>query len=210
MSTLDQDLGELRQKILYMGGQTEEGLRLFVSAIEAHNPHSLEGIGALECRVDVCRTDIDQQALTLLARRAPVAQDLRSVMAIVKINANIERIGDQIENISHYASEYLQKMDSGEDTKLLYLAEKVQLMVKQALNAFVAVSAQEAKQVIEMDDQVDELRNQMIADLKQKMSLSPEAVDGSLDVLMMAKCLERIGDHATNIAREVIFVATPN
>ena len=81
-------------------------------------------------------------------------------------------------------------------------------MVKQALNSFVAASLSEAREVVGLDDEVDEIRNRMIKDLKLKMSESPDSVDASLDVLMMARCLERIGDHATNIAEEVIFVET--
>jgi phosphate transport system protein len=193
VKAFDDDLGQLRALVSEMGGRAE-------GAIQAAMQD--------DKRIDAIEAEIERQVVRLIALRAPMADDLREVLAALKISAVIERMGDYAKNIARRVP-LLQDASGIEPISILpAMARAVSDMVKATLDAFVARDAEAAIAVCESDRAVDEFYNSLFRALLTHMMENPHTITASTHFLFVAKNLERIGDHATNVAEMVYFAAT--
>jgi phosphate transport system protein len=202
----DVDLRDLKDKILSMGGYVEKALEEAIQGLVKREPERFKQVHEWESKINEAHIEIDESCLQLLARQAPFAQDLRLVLAVVKINTDLERMGDQAVNISLNGEHYLKEMPLTHVSELAKMAVEVREMVRESLDAFVHRDGELARKVLEKDDIVDRYKDQIFKTLIAFMKTKPEAIEGCLDILLIARNLERLGDHATNIAEDVIFI----
>ncbi len=204
----DIELRELKDTILSMGGYVEKALEEAIQGLVKREPERFKLVHEWEAKINEAHIEIDDRCLQLLARQAPLAQDLRLVLAVVKINTDLERMGDQAVNISLNGQHYLNEMPLTHISELAKMAVEVREMVREALDAFVRRDGPLAQKVLEKDDIVDRYKDQMFQVMIAFMKTKPEAVESCLDILLIARNLERLGDHATNIAEDVIFITS--
>ncbi len=202
------ELRELKDKILSMGGYVEKALEEAIQGLVKREPERFRKVHEWEGKINQAHIDVDEICLHLLARQAPLAQDLRLVLAVVKINTDLERMGDQAVNISLNGQHYLNEMPIGHINELAKMAVEVREMVRESLDAFVRRDGPLAQKVLLKDDDVDRYKDQIFQSLIAFMKTNPDAIESSLDILLIARNLERLGDHATNIAEDVIFITT--
>jgi phosphate transport system protein len=202
------ELRQLKDQILAMGGYVERAIEEATQALIRREPERFAKVMECEAKINQAHIDIDEQCFSLLARQAPLAQDLRLILALLKINTDLERMGDQAVNISHNAQRYLQEPPVQFLLEITKMAFEVRSMVRDSLDALVQQNGNLAQEVLKKDDAVDELKDQMFQDLVGLMKKDPSTIDAALDLLLIARNLERLGDHATNIAEDVIFVTT--
>ncbi len=202
------ELKGLKELILNMGSYVEKSIEHACSAIISREAERFDRVHQYEKRINDAHKEVDKHCLQLLARQAPVAADLRLILVIVKINSDLERMGDQACNIAHNGKDYLSCIPVITKTDLVAMAQIVKQMVRESLDAFVRRDVNLSRQVLEKDDQVDEAKNEMFQELKEYMKSHPLEIDGCMDLILITRNLERLGDHATNIAEQVIFLAT--
>ncbi len=202
------ELEDLKDKILKMGGFVEAAIEASTQALIQRNPEGFKNVHAYEREINRAHVEIDECCLKLLALQAPLAADLRLVLAIVKINSDLERMGDQSVNISYSGEHYLSKVPVKTEVNLPQIATQVRQMVTEALDAFVKGDVHAAKQVLEKDDAIDQHKADVFEKMKAEMQTHPELIGSCLDMILITRNLERLADHATNIAEDVIFVYT--
>lgn len=205
---IDVQLEELKKLILVMGGHVEQALNLVATALQSKDSIKFEKVRDLEKQINADHMSVDNVCLNLLAKQGPVAKDLRLILSIIKINTDLERMGDQCMNISYNGREYLTRSAISHADTIDEMAKLAKTMVKSSLDSFVRGDVVLAKQVLAMDDQVDQLKNQIFNTLTEHMKKNSSDVEGSLNLILIARNLERLGDHATNIAEDVIFALT--
>jgi phosphate transport system protein len=152
--------------------------------------------------------EIDNRCFTLLALFQPMAADLRAIVAAVKINTDLERVGDLAVNIAEAARRYVQRPPVKKLIDIPRMAGMAQSMLRDALDAFVRRDMQLARQVLNEDDKLDDLKTQIFRELLTYMLQDPSTIEPSLELILISRHLERIGDHATNIAEDVIFIVS--
>jgi phosphate transport system protein len=204
----DQDLVALKQQILDMGVLVEKTIVLALQGLTERDAKYFAEVHQVERTINKFHVDIDQACLKLLARQSPMASDLRLVLAIIKINTDLERMGDQSVNIAHNGKHYISEPPLKALEDLPKMAIEVRAMVRQALDAFVRGDAAQAQKVVLLDDSIDAYKNKIFRDLTAIMKADPNSVERSLNLILVARNLERLGDHATNIAEDVIFIAS--
>lgn len=204
---IDTELQELKDLILQMGGFVEKALEAASSAILKFTPEALADVQKHETKINELQIRIDEACVNLLAKQAPVARDLRLVFAIVKINTDLERMGDQSVNIALVASDFPEPFVKVPQ-KIQVMVPEVKKIVRSALDSFARQDIDLAKQVLSQDDQIDQLKNDVINENRLEMENSSAAVEAGLAWISTAKNLERMADHATNIAEEVIYLMT--
>lgn len=208
---IDSELQGLKDLALQMGGCVEKALEAACRAVVSGDAKGVEQVEKHESRIDDLQILIDESSVSLLAKQAPVAKDLRLVFAIAKINTDLERMGDQCMNISLAARDvYRAWPKAALPDGLDRMISEVGTMVRSVLDAFSRRDVELSQKVLEQDDLVDELKDKMIAALTAQMKSNPEQIEIALAFIMIAKNLERLADHATNIAEEVIYLATGN
>ncbi len=202
------ELQDLKSRILEMGGYVEQAVEIATQALEERNAAKLASVHPLERKINHAHVVIDNACVEILARQSPFAADLRLIIAIIKINTDLERMGDQAVNISYNAEHYLadRKIDMAQD--LTQMGQAVRVMVRKSLDAFMRQDIVLAQQVLESDDEVDAFKNKMFQGLLPFMKQEPQSIESALDLILIARNLERMGDHATNIAEDVIFACT--
>lgn len=202
----EHELTSLREQVLFMGACVEELLTGAVEAFTERSPERARRVLELDAQVDQLELDIDDACLQVLAKRQPVASDLRFVTTALKVVTDLERIGDLGTNICERVLELgSQAPPAGAET-IGQMAATTRSMLRDALDAFVAGDARRAQHVIDRDSRVDRLYADLFPVLVQLMTSQPEVVDQSMRVLSIAKHLERIADHATNLAEMVVFM----
>lgn len=202
----DVELDELKQQLLQMGGLCEKMIQTSIKALLERDLGHSDDIMKYENQVNHLHVDIDDRCMKLFAAQAPLASDLRSIIAALKINNDLERIGDQACNISQNTLDLLKapKQKLPEDmTRMATLASE---MVREALDSFVKKDMRLAESVLTKEVLVDALKGQIFDEQLQEMSLNASTVRRGLDVILIARNLEKVGDHATNIAEDVIFM----
>ncbi len=205
---VDTELRELKQKILAMGGLVEKAIEESTQALLLRDAQRFDRVHELEKEVNRAHIAVDEACLQILARQSPLAADLRLVVAVIKINTDLERMGDQAVNISHNGKRYISEPPLKPLIDLPRMSEQVKVMVRDALDAFVRGDLALAERVLSLDDQVDALKNQIFRELITYMIGDPKAIERALNLILIARNLERLGDHATNIAEDVIFAIT--
>lgn len=204
----EQELKNLKEQILEMGSHVEEAVEAATQALIQRQPQMFKRVHELESKINREHIEVDESCLQLLARQSPLAADLRLVIAVLKISTDLERMGDQAVNIAYNAKDYMEGEPIKELVDIPKMAGEVRAMVRDALDAFVRQDGGLAKEVLKKDDLVDSLKDKVFQDLIQFMMTNPTRVEQALDLILIARNLERLGDHATNIAEDVIFAVT--
>jgi len=198
-------LDELKEKLLVMAGMAEQSIQRAVEAYRTRDLSICDLVDRGELAINRFEREIDQMALDLLAMEQPMAIDLRFILAVIKINADLERVGDSATNISDRVRdlEALPVADLPVDTpKMATLATG---MVRKALQSFIEADCAMAESVLSMDDSVDKLNETAYFTLLNVMKNEPHLAPQALVAVMISRSLERVADHATNIAEDVIF-----
>lgn len=203
---LDEQLKELREGLLAMGSLAETMIVKSVKALVERSELLVQEVFAHEEEMDQRCIEIDDRCFTLLALRQPMASDLRFIAAAIKINSDLERIGDLAVNIAQATMFIVSQPLLKPLIDIPRMAQLCQEMVKKSLDAFVARDAELARIVIESDDSIDLLRDQVFRELLTYMMTDPTTVPRALDLILVSRHLERIADHATNIAEDVIYI----
>ncbi|HET8945673.1 MAG TPA: phosphate signaling complex protein PhoU [Candidatus Polarisedimenticolia bacterium] len=203
----EKELHDLGDKILFLGGTVEEMIARAMQALVERDSDLARRVIEMDRTVDSGELDVDHMSLNLLALRQPAASDLRFITTALKIVTDLERIGDLAVNIAERALELNQEPPLKPYIDIPHMAREVSDMVHRALDAFVKRDAAEAHAVLSADDAVDALNVQLFRELLTYMIEEPKNVTRALRITFIAKYLERIGDHATNIAQMVIFMS---
>lgn len=206
--TIDSQLEDLKNLTVEMGGQVEKALQMVLHGISRRDLQQFLNVHQTEELINNLQIKIDNACLEVLAKQGPVAKDLRFILSVIKINTDLERMGDQCVNIAYIGKDILARANnvSFQDTEVM--AATVKNMVKAALDSFVQMNSTMAKDVLVMDDEIDRLKNKVVIDSISKMKIQPDQVENLLDLILIARNLERLGDHSTNIAEDVIFALT--
>lgn len=204
-SRFQQGLDDLKQKLLAMGGMSEQAIDRATQAYQARDLGLCQLVLQGEQAINMMEREIDELGLDLLAMQQPMAVDLRFVTAVMKINADLERVGDQAVNIAERVMSTVALPEVELPVDVPRIAGASSGMVRRALEAFIAGDSEMAEAVLQMDDIVDRMNRDAFQALVKCMHDNPETVQQALDVLLISRNLERIADHATNIAEDVIF-----
>lgn len=206
MRHIDELLEQLRAKLLEMSGLVQSAIHKSARSLREKDLSLAESVIKGECRINQLELDIDALATSLLALEQPVAADLRFITAAAKINNNLERIGDLAQNIAERTQALINEPRFDVRVDISQLADLVESMVQMALDSFVRKDPQQARRVLFSDDGVDALRDSIFAQLIDYMKKNSETVQYCVDLMFAARSLERIADHATNIAESVLFM----
>jgi phosphate transport system protein len=202
----ESELRELRAQALAMGARCERALQLALEAFWTGSAQLAAQVEDLDRLIDRDEMDIDALVLRMLALRQPVAYDLRLLTGALRLVTDLERIGDEAVNIGERARGEVGPARETARDELEAMAEHAQEMLRGALDAFVQSEPAGAEQVLVRDDLVDELYGRIVKIVTEYMTANPQHIAGAMRVIQVSKYLERIADHATNIAEEVIFV----
>jgi phosphate transport system protein len=191
-----------------MGGLAEEQVRLAVKALTERDRELVALALNGDEPINRLHIEIDGRCFTLLALHQPIAVDLRAIVAAVKINTDLERVGDLAINIAEAARRYAQHAPVKKLIDIPRMANIAQNMLRDSLDAFVRRDTDLAQRVLNEDDKLDDLKTQIFRELLTYMLQDPSTIEGALDLILISRHLERIGDHATNIAEDVIFMVS--
>ena len=203
-----EELSELKERVLEMGGLAEERVRAAMAALVERDLYAVDEVLDGDEPLNALHIELDNRAFRLLALQAPIAVDLRVIVAALKINSDLERVGDLAVNIAQASRRYLQLEQVKPLVDLPRMAEIAQGMLRNALDAFVKRDVELAQEVLNADDQLDDLKSQVFRELLTYMLQDPRKIEASLDLILISRHLERIGDHATNVAEDVIFMVS--
>jgi phosphate transport system protein len=203
-----EDLDVLKTRLLEMGGLAEERVRRAVQALAERDFEEMERVLNGDDVVNELQLEIDDRCLKLLALHQPMAADLRAIVAAVKINTDLERVGDLAVNIAEAAKRYAMHPPVKRLIDIPRMAEIAQSMLRDSLDAFVHHDVALAQHVLNEDDKLDALKTQIFRELLTYMLSDPATIEPALDLILISRHLERIGDHATNIAEDVIFMVS--
>jgi phosphate transport system protein len=200
------DLDQLKARLLEMGGLAEERVRTALAALVDRDADAVARVLDGDKPINQLHIEIDNRCFTLLALHQPMAVDLRSIVSAVKINTDLERVGDLAVNIAEAVVRYMRHPPVKELIDIPRMGTIAQTMLRDALDAYVKRDSALAQSVLDCDDELDALKTQVFRDLLNYMLKDPGTIEPSLDLILISRHLERIGDHATNIAEDVIFM----
>ena len=200
-----QQLAELKDKLLAMAALAQLAVESAVDAYLRRDKGLCKFVKQNERAIDTAQRELDEMAYELLAKEQPMAIDLRFILAVIKINGDLERIGDQSMSISRRTKEILQLDDIELPVDFTAMGDFVSQMIRSALQALLDGDARLADSVREMDDEIDRMNRRAHSDLLQLIEGKPEYTQQAMNGILVAKNLERIADHASNIATDVIF-----
>lgn len=208
VKAFDEDITRLRGLIAEMGGLAEVALTDSMEALVRGNEELSRGIIARDKRIDVLETEVDKLAVRIIALRAPMADDLREVIAALKIAGVLERIGDYAKNIARSAMRVENRKKFEPLTLIPAMANIAREMVHDVMTAFAARDPSLAAEIIARDEKVDAFYDSIFRNLVSHMMENPASITSAAELLFVARNIERIGDHATNVAEMVYFAAT--
>jgi phosphate transport system protein len=200
-----QELEELKHRILAMAGMAEQAVDLAVEAYTERDLGLCQRVLNNEGAINRAEREVDEFAIDLLAMQQPMAIDLRFILAVIKINADLERVGDQAVNIVQRVMNMIELAPAELPVDIPAMAARARAMVRDALRAFIDGNPELARHVLEADDEIDRMNKEAFAALSAYMQSRPGFAAQALDALSIARNLERVADHATNIAEDVIF-----
>ena len=203
-----EELDVLKSRLLEMGGLAEQRVRRAVQGLAEREHDLIESVLIGDEPINALQLEIDDRCLKLLALHQPMATDLRAVMAAVKINTDLERVGDLAVNIAEAAKRYAMHPPVKKLIDIPKMADLAQAMLRDALDSYVKRDMALARQVLHQDDSLDALKTQIFRELLSFMLKDPSTSEAALDLILVSRHLERIGDHATNIAEDVIFMVS--
>jgi phosphate transport system protein len=206
----DAELSGISTRVLEMGGMVESQVARAVHALTEFNPEMASDVLATEERVNATEVEIDRDLSTIIARRQPTARDLRLLIAISKTIANLERVGDEAARIARTVQRLL---NSGVSSRLrlpvkdlAYEAELAVSQLRKALDAFARLDVDKAVEVLKQDDLIDQEFEGLMRKLITFMMEDPRTISSSIDLVFVAKAIERVGDHAKNLAEQIIYI----
>jgi len=202
----DRELEKLKKKILSLGALVEERVYLAIKAIESRDADLAEKIILLDHEIDETEVEVEEECLKVLALYQPVAIDLRFIVAVIKINNDLERIGDEAVNIAERIQSIAKYPNISFHFDYTEMAEIAAAMLKQSLDALVNLDIDTAFRVLTLDDEVDDIQSSAYSQIKQAMRENPKEMTYLINLYLISRHLERIADHATNIAEEVIYL----
>ena len=204
--TWDAALADLKRQLVHMAAVAETMIDASIAELVNRDEHLAEKIPELENDLNRMQIEVDDAALTLLATQQPVAKDLRFIMAATRINGELERIGDLVVNITENTEVLLAQPPLKPLIDIPHMADITRQMVRQILEAFLREDPLLAQSVILTDDQVDGFKDQILRELLTYMMADPRTIERGLALILVARHLERMADHATNIAQNVIYL----
>lgn len=208
VKAFDNEITQLRGLIAEMGGIAEISIGRAVDALINHDEDLARSVVAGDAKLDALEAEVDQLAVRIIALRAPMADDLRDVIAALKISGVVERIGDYSKNIAKRVGEIERQKKFEPLTLIPTMGEIAQGMVRDVLNAYASRDQELAVDVIERDEKLDNFYNSIFRNLVSHMMENPATISSAAQLLFVARNLERIGDHATNVAEMVFYAAT--
>jgi len=203
----DEQIAQLQQELLLMSGRAESIIRKAVESLMRRDPVLAREVIEDDRAIDRMEIEIEEHCIQLLALQQPLARDLRLITSALKISNDLERVGDHAVNIAGCTLELAGKSPVRPLADLPSLAEKSIAMLRDAIDAFVRGDADAARQLVRRDDEVDTLHRHLFAELLARMVEDPKQVERSMTLVLVGRNLERIGDLATNVAEEVVFIA---
>ena len=203
-----EELEQLKARLLEMGGLAEDHLRLAVRGLVERDLALVDRVLTGDAAINQLHMEIDDRCFKLLALHQPMAVDLRAIVSAVKINTDLERVGDLAVNIAEAAGRYLEHPPVKELIDIPRMADIAQGMLRDALDAYVRRDLVLAQNVLDRDDELDLLKTMVFRELLTHMLRDPVTIEPSLDLVLISRHLERVGDHATNIAEDVIFMVS--
>jgi phosphate transport system protein len=203
-----EELEQLKTRLLEMGGLAEENVRLAVKGLVERDAVLIDRVLRGDEPLNALHIEIDNRCFTLLALYQPMAADLRAIVAAVKINTDLERVGDLAVNIAEAARRYATHPPVKKLIDLPRMASIAQSMLRDSLDAFVRRDLDLAQHVLNEDDRLDTLKTQIFRELLTYMLQDPSTIEPALDLILISRHLERIGDHATNVAEDIIFIVS--
>lgn len=198
-------LESLRTKATQMGQYTQKALGLVLQALVEKRLELFEEVFEIEKKINEWHKQVDEDAVEYLAQNGPVARDLRAVIALVKINTDLERMGDQCVNIAYIGKDALKRGDDLNMPVIRTMFSIVQEMIQKSLESFIKHDSKVAEKVLMMDDEVDTLKSKVQKDMIEEMKRNSQHAEKYLSLILIARNLERFGDHSTNIAEDVIY-----
>jgi phosphate transport system protein len=208
VKAFDNEITQLRGLIAEMGGLAEIAIARAIEALVKHDEELGQRVVADDAKLDALEAEVDQLAVRIIALRAPMADDLRDVIAALKISGVVERIGDYAKNIAKRVGAVERQKKFEPLTLIPAMAEIAQGMVRDVLNAFAARDQHMAVNVIERDEKLDNFYDSIFRNLVAHMMENPATISSAAQLLFVARNLERIGDHATNVAEMVYYAET--
>lgn len=205
MQHLDQELNALKQALLDMAAKAKGVVEKAVSSVINRNDETAQEVKKDDDAIDQLEVDVDEKALLLLSK-APLAGQLRLITVAMKISQNLERVGDEATTIARRAIELAKEPPLKASTDLPHMANLTIQMIDNALLAFVQGNVDQARELVRQDKVVDELNRQLHRELTQGMQQDPSTITRALNLMVVSKSLERIADHAANIAEEAVFL----
>jgi len=208
-SAFDRDLESVQAQIMKMGGLVENAILEAAISLEMRDEERAEVVRQGDKAIDALEEIINEEAARVIALRAPTASDLRLVLSVIKVSANLERIGDYAKNLAKRTG-VLSQMEpvNGSAGALRRMAKEVEGMLKDALDAYVARDAELAQDVIDRDIQVDQMYNALFREFLTFMMEDPSNITACMHLHFIAKNIERMGDHVTSIAEQVVYLVT--
>ncbi|MFQ5676652.1 MAG: phosphate signaling complex protein PhoU, partial [bacterium] len=203
---LDQDISNLKHSLVKMAGMVEQAIDESIKALKKRDSDLAQRVIDQDALINALEIQGENLCLTIMARQQPVAADLRFLLASVKINNDLERMGDHAVNIAQKAQRLMKLPQLKPLIDIPYIANLVQTMLKYSLDSFVDLDARKAKAVCESDDEVDAIDHQIQRELLTYMLEDPKTISQAMDLTLVSKNLERIADLSTNIGEEVIFI----
>ncbi|HTD96380.1 MAG TPA: phosphate signaling complex protein PhoU [Edaphobacter sp.] len=200
-----QQLVALKDKLLAMAALSQQALSLSLEAYLTSDISLCEHVKEIEAAINAAERDVDEMAYDLLAKEQPMAIDLRFILSVIKINGDLERIGDQASNIAQRTQYLLDAPRISLPIDIPQMGEKVGIMIRRAVQALVEADAKLADSVLIMDDEIDDMNRDVQSELVEVMQQHPVVSGQALNAIIISRNLERAADHATNIAEDVIF-----
>ncbi len=209
-SAFDDELNQITTQLISMGGLVEDSIRLINKSLKKRDAAIAEKIVGGDEKIDLMEETITNSAIELLALRQPQAKDLRTIIVIMKIATNLERIGDYSKNIAKRVSEiiHFQSQEKVTVGSVRRLTKAVQNQLKETLDSFIQQNIEKAELVINTDEDIDQMYNALFREHLTHMMEDPRNISTSMHLLFIAKNLERIGDHLTGIAEQIIFLVS--
>ena len=209
VTSFDEDLNKIDSKILAMGGLIEHAFAMATKALKREDADLAKEVMKIDDQINALEAEVNDMVLVLLARRSPMAQDLRSAVMTLRIAGQLERIGDYIKNVSR-RTHTITTSDAtmASVSTLVRMATDTQSQIRRALDAFNSRDAELAEDVRQSDEQIDQLHNTLFRELLTYMMEDTRNISGCMQMLFIAKNIERMGDLAVDVAQEVIFMVT--
>jgi phosphate transport system protein len=207
-SQFDSELSGVSNRVMEMGGVVESQIRTAVYALSQFSAEAADQVLEIESRVNLMEVEIDRELSTIIARRQPTARDLRLLIAISKTTANLERTGDEAERIARMVKSIIESGEARKlpSSELRIAADLASGLLRKALDAFARLDANAAVSILKEDDLIDQEFGGFVRKLITYMMEDPRTISASLNLLFVAKAIERIGDHSKNIAEFIIYV----